>query len=122
MIRVARAMIDAAKYLALEDPQATVPSAAEAWWQITRGNADVLGWNEVGRLETGAAADLLIIRPDVTWRRAINPLSTLLYCWDDRWLQHTLVRGSVPRTRAQAHDLLRTRYLAVSPRDTLASM
>ena len=44
MPRVAKAMIDAAKFVAIEEPQATVPAAAEAWWQITRGNADALGW------------------------------------------------------------------------------
>ncbi len=98
MVRVAQAMINASKYLAIDDSQATVPTAAEAWWQITRGNADALGWNEVGRLEPGAAADLLIIRPDVNWRDAINPLSMLLYGWDDRWLQYTLVRGRVAWT------------------------
>ncbi len=98
MPRAAQAMINAAKFLAIDDPQATVPTAAEAWWQITRGNADSLGWNDVGRFEPGAAADLLVVRPDVAWRDALNPLSKLLYCWDDRWLQHTLVRGSVAWT------------------------
>ena len=98
MPRVAQAMINAAKFLAMDDPQATVPTAAEAWWQITRGNADALGWADVGRLEPGAAADLLVVKPDITWRDALNPLSALLYCWDDRWLQHTLVRGNMAWT------------------------
>jgi guanine deaminase len=99
MPRVAQAMINAAKSLAIEDPQAAVPAAAEAWWQITRGNADSLGWTEIGRLEGGADADLLVIKPDIAWRSSQNPLSTLLYCWDDRWLEHTLVRGKVAWSR-----------------------
>jgi guanine deaminase len=99
MPRIAQSMISAAKHLALDDPKATVPAAAEAWWQITRANADALGWTEIGRLEPGAAADMLVIQPDIAWRSSHNQLSTLLYCWDDRWLTHTLVRGNVAWSR-----------------------
>jgi guanine deaminase len=100
MPRVAQAMINTAKRLALDDPQAAVPTAVEAWWQITRGNAGALGWTEIGRIEPGADADLLVIKPDIAWRGSpINPLSTLLYCWDDRWLEHTLIRGNVAWSR-----------------------
>lgn len=75
------------------DSGGDLPTAAEAWWQITRGNADTLGWTDVGRLEIGAAADLLIIRPDIAWHMHPDPLALLLYAWDDRWLKQTLILG-----------------------------
>jgi guanine deaminase len=107
MVRVGRAMIEAAKYRsmlprgamrpeaasdtpALNNPTVT---AAEAWWQITTGNANVAGWRDAGRLEAGAAADLLVIQPDVHLRETPDPLSMLLYAWDDRWLRRTFVAG-----------------------------
>jgi len=91
MVRVARAMIDAAKQAG-----ATVvarPSAADCWWQITAGNAQALGLTDVGVLAPGMCADLVIARPDIPWTESPNPLSTLLYAWDDRWIEHVLVQG-----------------------------
>jgi guanine deaminase len=95
MPRVARAMIDAAKYLAFEHPEWKPPSAAEAWWQITLGNAEAVGWPQIGRLQTGAEADLLIIRPQIAWQNAHDPLSMLLYSWDSRWIERVLIAGKV---------------------------
>ena len=99
MVRVARAMIETAKRL-----EHTPPCASECWWWITGGNAGALGWRDVGRLEPGAWADVLIIEPDVRWRDAADPLSTLLYAWDDRWLRRTIVAGRIafPGARARA--------------------
>jgi guanine deaminase len=95
MVRVARAMIEAAaSFSGLED--ADLPGAAEAWWQVTAGNAEALGWEDAGRLEAGAGADVLVIEPDVPWLDAsVDPLATLLWSWDDRWLTRTVVRGRV---------------------------
>lgn len=93
MPRVARAMIDAAKYLHFQNPQSVPPTAAEAWHQITTGNADAAGWPQTGRLTVGAEADLLIIRPEIAWRDVTDPLSTLLYAWDSRWIQTVLIGG-----------------------------
>ncbi len=42
MIRVARAMLEAAKTLRFQDELLTTPSATEAWWQITAGNAQLV--------------------------------------------------------------------------------
>lgn len=91
MVRVARAMIDAAKQAGAG--VADRPSAAECWWQITAGNAQALGLPDVGVLAPGMSADLVIARPDIPWTDSPDPLSTLLYAWDDRWIEHVLVRG-----------------------------
>jgi guanine deaminase len=98
MVRVGRAMIDAAMRLAMaagepyDDPE-IVPTARHAWHQITAGNADALGWTDAGRIRVGAAADVLVIRPDIPWLESIDPLSTLMFAWDDRWLKQGYLRG-----------------------------
>lgn len=86
--RVARAMIDAAKVIG-----AVPPSPAEAWWQLTGGNASVIGWDDVGALEPGRAADLVLITPDVRWRDAVDPLGALLYGWSERWVDQVWLQG-----------------------------
>ena len=88
MPRVAKAMIETAS--ARGD---AYPSAAQAWWQITGGNAAALGWQDVGSLQAGASADLLVIEPDVPWLDHVDPLAMLLWAWDDRWLKRTVVQG-----------------------------
>lgn len=99
MVRVGRAMIDAAMRIATtgNDRDASdfsqVPSAAQAWHQITAGNADVLGWTDAGQLRSGAQADVIVIDPDIPWRQSPDPLATLMFSWDDRWLSQTILRG-----------------------------
>lgn len=95
MIRTARAMIEMAKLARLSNPEFTLPTAAEAWWQITAGNAAALGWNDCGKLAVGGEADLVIARPNMAWQHAPDPLAVLLYAWDDRWLQQTILAGNV---------------------------
>src|SRR5690606_31053862 len=92
MVRVARAMIETAKRLRPREP---APSAEAAWWSITRGNALAMGWRDGGLLEPGAAADLVIVRPDTDWRHAPDPLGALLYGWDDRWIRTVILAGKV---------------------------
>jgi cytosine/adenosine deaminase-related metal-dependent hydrolase len=72
-----------------------VPSAAEAWWQVTAGNAEAIGLTETGRLEAGAWADLVVVRPGSTWMGSVDPLAAVLWGWDDRWVEATLAGGSV---------------------------
>ncbi len=89
MVRVARAMIEAASSVG-----DTFPLAATAWHAITAGNAELLGWGDAGRIKVGAAADLLVIKPTVPWLDpGFDPLSLLLFAWDDRWLSRTMLRG-----------------------------
>lgn len=96
MVRVGRGMIEAAMRVAEEQSSslAAVPSAPEAWFQITTGNANTLGWQDVGRIQVGASADLVVIRPDVPWQSTRCPLSTLMWSWDDRWVAETILQGN----------------------------
>lgn len=89
MVRVARAMVETAS--AIGEPY---PSARHAWWSITAGNADATGLNDAGRLVVGAPADLVVVRPDVPWLDPpVDPLATLLWSWDDRWIDAVVARG-----------------------------
>ncbi|OYP37725.1 amidohydrolase family protein [Rhodopirellula sp. MGV] len=102
MVRVGRAMIEAAIAKQFQSDAfrrtgmidyAKVPTAPQAWYQITAGNAEAVRWKDGGRIEVGQPADLVIVQPDVPWRLARCPLSTLMYSWDDRWVRHTIVNG-----------------------------
>lgn len=103
MVRVARAMIDAAKTHAGPaarrglNADARIPTPAAAWRQITAGNAELLGFTNTGSLRVGADADVLVVRPALasTWATAADPLGTLMYSWDDRWLETTIVNGRI---------------------------
>jgi guanine deaminase len=94
MVRVATGMIETAKQL-----EHVPPTAAECWWQITAGNAAAIGLIQTGRLEAGTWADIVVIKPSPTWVASIDPLSTVLYGWDDRWVEATFVAGR-PQYRA----------------------
>lgn len=94
MPRVARAMIDTAKARRLTvAPTAHIPTPAEAWRLITAGNADALGWADAGRLEVGAAADLLILRPPESWFDE-HLLGRLIYGWSPGLIETRLVAGT----------------------------
>lgn len=97
MIRVARAMIEAAFFASPEEHQA--PGAAEAWWQATAGNADAMGWPDTGRIQENAEADLVILHPDIPWQTAHNPLGMVMFAYDDRWVKQTIVNGEVAFSR-----------------------
>ena len=89
MVRVARAMIEAAVLIDKE-----IPDAASAWHAITAGNADALNWNDAGRLVAGAPADLVVIEPDIAWLESpTDSLSNLMFAWDDRWIKQTWLQG-----------------------------
>lgn len=89
MVRVGRAMIETAASLG-----EAYPSAAEAWWQITAGNADAARFADAGRLRVGAPADLLLARPDLPWLDPpVDPLARSLFSWDDRWVRRVLASG-----------------------------
>jgi guanine deaminase len=93
MPRVARAMIDAAKLRATFESGASIPTPAQAWNLITRGNADALGWSDAGRIEIGAAADLLVIQPPFEVDEHLMP--RLLYTWRDEYITHRIVNGNL---------------------------
>lgn len=83
MVRVARAMIETAAARGER-----WPTAAEAWQRISAGNAAAARIADAGVIRVGAPADLLVIEPDVPWLEGpVDPLATLLWSWDDRWLR-----------------------------------
>jgi cytosine/adenosine deaminase-related metal-dependent hydrolase len=83
MIESARARGDAA------------PSPAEAWFAITAGSARALGWEGCGELAVGLDADVVVVQPDLDLAGSPDPLGTLLYGWDDRWIGTVLLAGAV---------------------------
>ncbi len=107
MIRVARAAIDAAskwrrkssndrdrKQDSDRGSRSVDREASKLWYDITEGAADALGWSDVGRIQVGSRADLLIIEPDIDFLSGpVDPLSKLLYAWNDRWIKRTYLRG-----------------------------
>jgi guanine deaminase len=88
---VARGMIDVAKIRALEGDGSYVPTPAEAWATITRGNALALGFHDGGELAIGAAADLLVMRPPFEIDR--HYIGRLLYTWSDDYIAARVVAG-----------------------------
>ncbi|MEM1068390.1 MAG: amidohydrolase family protein, partial [Planctomycetota bacterium] len=95
MVRVAREMILTASRLT-----GASPSAAEAWYAITTGNAKALGWSDAGQLTPGSTADLVVIRPEIDWLSPeVDPLKRMLFAWDDRWIDQVLLRGKTAFSR-----------------------
>ena len=94
MPRVARAMIETAKARAMTvQSDAFVPDPAEVWDLITRGNADALGWHDGGRLEIGAAADLLVLK--VPFEVDEHLIGRLIYTWGDGYITHRVLDGEL---------------------------
>ncbi|HMN97337.1 MAG TPA: amidohydrolase family protein [Phycisphaerales bacterium] len=99
MPRVARSMIEVATLRSITlDRAAPIPTPAEAWNLITRGNADALGWHDMGRIDVGASADLLVLRPDFEIdrgdrREVSDVIGRLLFGWRDEWIERSIVAG-----------------------------
>lgn len=92
MPRVARAMIEVAKLRALTiNPRVHVPTPIEGWHLITRGNAEACGWSDSGKLERGAAADLLVLSGP--FERDEHLIGRLIYGWDESWITARIVAG-----------------------------
>ena len=94
MPRVARAMIETAKarsMLSADGPGAHIPTPAEAWTLITRGNADALGFTDMGRIEPGAAADLLVLSPGLPIDDHL--VGRLIYTWRDEYIERVVLNG-----------------------------
>lgn len=89
MVRVGRAMIETASAIG-----EWFPTAANAWHQITAGNADRLGLTSRGRLVAGNVADLVFFEPDRPLdNSSVDPLSAMLFAWDDRWIKQVYLSG-----------------------------
>jgi len=95
MPRVARGMIETAKARRLTvAPKAHIPTPAEAWRLITRGNAEALGWPDAGLLEPGCQADLLVLRVPETWLDE-HLVGRLIYNWDASLIETRLCAGAI---------------------------
>ncbi len=93
MPRVARAMIETAKARRLCAVGGKhIPTPPEAWNMITRGNADLLDWPDAGRIEVGAAADLLLLRIPETWYDE-HLVGRLIYNWDAELIEKRIFDG-----------------------------
>lgn len=91
---VARSMIETAKMRADDiDPDAYIPSPAEAWEMITRGNANALGWSDSGRIEVGAFADLLLLK--LPFEIDEHLIEQLIYTWDDNYIKNRVLNGKL---------------------------
>lgn len=92
MPRVARAFIETAKVRAMACGGRHIPTPAEAWGLITRGNAEALGWTDAGRIEKGAAADLLVLRAPDLWRDE-HLVGRLIYNWSSDLIEARIFDG-----------------------------
>ena len=99
MPRVARAMIETAKLRSMTlDSKAHIPTPAEAWHLITQGNAHALGWSDAGRLDMGAAADVLVLQPPFDIDEHL--IGRLIYTWSNDYIAHRIVAGIERRHEA----------------------
>jgi len=92
MPRVARGMIETAKIRSMMNSGVHIPTPAKAWEMITRGNADLLGWTDAGRIEVGAAADLLVLRVPELWLDE-HLVGRLIYNWSSELIEHRVLDG-----------------------------
>ena len=91
---VAKSMIETAKMRAIDiDPDAYIPSPAEAWEMITRGNANALGWSDSGRIEVGAFADLLLLK--LPFEMDEQLIEQLINTWDDKYVNDRVLNGKL---------------------------
>jgi len=101
MPRVGRAMIETAKWrrrVCPNDAESVwVPTPAEVWDLMTRGNAEALGWPDAGRLEVGCAADLLLLQPERVGVTILDPhlLSRIVYNWSDDLIETVVLDGEM---------------------------
>jgi len=94
MPRVARAMIDTAKSRELlTGVTQPIPTPAETWELITRGNAEAIGWDDAGKLEPGAAADLLLLRLPDAWMDE-HLIGRMIYNWSSSLIAQRVVAGA----------------------------
>lgn len=92
MPRVARQFIETAKVRAMTLGARHVPTPAEAWSFITRGNAEALGWHDAGRIEVGAAADILVLRVPDLWLDE-HLVGRLIYNWSSDLIHSRVFNG-----------------------------
>ena len=107
MPRIAAQTLQTAKAIkvhTLPRQSAQVPPPAEAWWMLTRGGAEALGIaDQVGALEVGYQADLLVVRPEkwINNLPADQRLSALLYTLAPEQIEQVYVAGRLVASKKQ---------------------
>ncbi|MDD5087311.1 MAG: 8-oxoguanine deaminase, partial [bacterium] len=62
----------------------------------TRGSASVLGFEEIGTLEAGKAADVALFSLDeLAYAGAADPMAALLFCGGSHRARHVIVNGEI---------------------------
>ena len=72
-------------------------SPHQALYLATRGGAEVLGWEELGVIQEGKAADLVLVNMNRLGFAGspFDPVSALLLCGDSHIVDYTIVNGEV---------------------------
>lgn len=76
---------------------ASAMSARQALWLATRGGAAVLGRNDIGSLEPGKAADLVLINLErLDYAGALSdPVAAVVYCGDSFIVDTVIINGVI---------------------------
>lgn len=86
----------AVKVHAMPRRSSRVPTAAEGWWDLTRGAAEALSLgHRVGSIEPGYEADCLVVRPEpwIAELPAEQQASALLYTISPSQIEHVFIAG-----------------------------
>ena len=95
MPRVARAMIETAKVRRIAGIGGRhIPTPGEAWNMITRTNPALLGWDDCGKIEVGASADLLVLRVPETWHDE-HIVGRLIHNWSSSLIDARVFDGAL---------------------------
>ena len=108
-------------------------SARQALWLATRGGAGVLGRNDIGALEPGKAADLVLINLDrLDFAGALSdPVAAVVYCGDSFIADTVIINGIIvlkeghlvnvdeERITEQANEISRTMLTRATHRTSI---
>ena len=83
-------------------------SARDCLWMLTRGGAAVLGRDDIGRLEAGAAADVVLFDLDqvaFAGGPSIDPVAGLIFCGTSGHVSWSIINGRVVVERGRIAGL-----------------
>jgi len=102
------AQMRAASYLGkLMSRNLFAATAAEVFTAATVGGAESLGRNDLGRLASGAKADILLIRLQGAFRKVPlrDPIKFLVECGNGDDVDTAIVNGTVRMSKGAIHGL-----------------
>lgn len=83
-------------------------SARDCLWMLTRGGAAVLGNDHIGRIEPGAAADVVLFDLEqfaYAGGPSTDPIAALLFCGTNHHVAWSVINGKVVVERGQVCNL-----------------